>query len=309
MADVKYKAKRSDSVLTPEIRWSYPYVHEKSLTRPNGKPRNVPVWIIGGLMPKLSNDPMQCANYQFLVRLIMEAASREPQWGGQFPQGGHLPIQDGDAPPKPQLALPNQPLAPVDPNKGAWRRGHWTFEATTSLDPGPRVCVMQNGQAVEIPAKMIGGRQMYKGGDFGHGSIHAYTFWNEKLGVSFGLEGILWTREGPAIGNSGPRSAAAMFGGVAGTAAQPGLPVPEAGAQPSAAVYAPPAAPQYAAPVAPAAPVYAPQPQAYAPPAPAAPVAAAPPLAPAAPPAPPLPPGMPPVPVAAGGPPMPPFPR
>lgn len=297
MADIKYKAKRSDSILTPEIRWSYPYVHEKSLTRPNGKPRNVPVWIIGGLMPKLHNDPMQCANYQFLSRLIMEAASREPQWGGQFPPGGHLPIQDGDAPPKPKLALPGQPLTPADPNAGAWRRGHWTFEATTSLDPGPRVCVMQNGQAVEIPAKSIGGRQMYKGGDYGHGSIHAYTFWNEKLGVSFGLEGILWTREGPAIGNSGPRSTAAMFGSVAGMAAPMALPTPGAGAMP---VQAP--VPGYAPPV-------APQPQQYAP-APVAPQTyqpvPAPPAAPVAPQyaAPPMPPGL----APAGVPGLPPLP-
>ncbi len=288
MTDVKYKAKRSDSVLTPEIRWAYPYVHEKSTTRPNGKARNVPVWIASGLMPKLHSDPMQCANYQFLVRLVMEACSREPQWGGQFPPGGHLPIQDGDAPPKPKLALPGVPAAPHDPTKGAWRRGHWTFEATTSLDPGPRVCVMQNGQAVEIPAKVIGGRQMYKGGDFGHGSIHAYTFWNEKMGVSFGLEGMLWTREGEAIGNSGPRSAASMFGSVAGMAAPAGLPTPSMGApqpQAPAASYAPPAAPQ---------PQYA-APQPPAPPAPPAPVAA-PPLAPvaaAAPPAPPMPPAPP----------------
>lgn len=274
---VKYKAKRSDSALTPEIRWAYPYLHEKSTTRPNGKPRAVPVWIVTGLMPKLNPDPAQCANYQFLLRLIMEAASREPAWGGQFPQGGHLPIQDGDAPPKPKIGLPGQPAAAVDPNKGAWRKGHWCFEATTSLDPGPRVCVMQNGQAIEIPAKTVNGRTMYKSGDFGHGSIHAYSFWNEKYGFSYGLEGMLWTREGEAIGSQGPRSAASMFGAVA----QVGGAAPMAAPQPQ---YAP--APAYGQP-APIAPQYAPQPgpapTMAPPPASPAPQYAAPPVAPVVP--------------------------
>lgn len=288
----EYKAKRSDSVLTPEIRWAYPWIHEQSTKRANGKPRKSPIWIISGMLPKLHSDPMQCANYKFLSELLMQAVLREPAWNNQFPAGGHWPIQDGDAPHKPAVGVPGQPVAPVDPNKGAWRRGHWLFEASTGLAPGPRVCVMQNGHPVEIPARTINGKQMYKSGDFGHGSIHAYTFWNEKLGVNVGFEGILWTREGEAIGNSGPRSAAAMFGSVAGTVAQPAQ-LPTVGAPPPAAAYAPPAAPpQQAAPVAP---VYAP------PTPPAAPVAPTY----AAPPSPPLAPAMAPPP-APGAPPMPP---
>lgn len=295
MAD-DYKSKRSDSVLTPEIRWAYPWVHEQSTKRANGKPRTRPIWVISGLLPKLHTDPMQCPNYKFLSDMLMQAVVREPLWNGQFPAGGYWPIQDGDAPPKPAIGVPGQPIAPVDPNKGAWRRGHWIFEASTGLPPGPKVCVMQNGTQVEIPARTINGRQMYKSGDFGFGSIHAWTFWNDKWGVNIGFEGILWTREGEPIGTSGARSAASMFGSVAGTAAPAAAPQPGAGApvmQAPAPTHAPAAAPQpqYAAPVAPQ---YAP-PAPPAPPSPPAPIAVAPPLAPAAaaPPAPPMPPAPP----------------
>jgi hypothetical protein len=301
----KYKAKRSDSVLTPEIRWAYPWLFEKSTKRPNGMPRKVPVWIITGLLPKLNSDPMQCANYQFLSRLCLEACAREPQWGGQFPAGGHWPIQDGDAPPKPKPVPPGQQAAPVDPNKGAWRKGHWLIEASTSLDPGPRVCVMQNGVAIEIPAQTVNGRQMFKSGDHGHGSIHAYTFWNEKFGLNFGLEGVLWTREGEAIGSSGPRSAAQMFGSVAGTVAAAAPPaMPTAGAYPAPGMAPPPSpAPM---PLQPQQqplqqPLGAVPQQQYAPAPQAMPQVAAPPVAPVAPPLAPMAP-------AAGGMPLPPLP-
>lgn len=223
----KYQAKRSESFTTPEVRWAYPFIHEKSSKRPNGQPRKAPVWIITGLFPKLHRDPAQCANYKFLADICMQAVTRETTWGGQFPAGGHWPIQDGDAPPKPKPAPPGQVATPVDPNKGAWRRGHWLIEASTALEPGPRVAVVQAGQIVEIPARVINGRAMYKGGDFGFGSIHTYTFYNEKWGVNFGFEGILWTREGDPIGSSGPRSAAQMFGGVA----LPPSPIPGAPVQ------------------------------------------------------------------------------
>lgn len=247
-----YKSKRSDSILTPEIRWAYPNVHEQSTTRGNGKPRKAPVWVMTGLMPKLNTDPLQCSNYRFLSDLCMQAVTREPAWNGQFPAGGHWPVKDGDQPPRSVPVMPGTPQAAVDPNKGLWRKGNWFFEVTTTFSP-PRVCVMQNGQAVEIPAKVVNGRTMYKSGDFGIGSIQAYTFFNEKWGVSLSFDGILWTREGEAIGSSGPRSAAQMFGSVAGMAAPSVAPIPPS-------VPLPPSTPQqtYTPPVAPAAPMATP---------------------------------------------------
>jgi hypothetical protein len=276
MSDVKHKAQRSEPALTPQnTRWAYPFVHEKRTKRANGKPLDKPRYDATGLLPKLHSDPAQCPNYQFLAGLVMQAATKA--WGS-WPEGGHWPIQDGDAPVKPKAPVPGQPVAPVDPNKYAWRKGHWVFEVTSYTDPGPRVAVLQGGQAVEIPAKVISGKTMYKGGDYGIGSIHAYTFQNEKFGVNFGFEGILWTQEGEAIGSSGPRSAAAMFGGVA--------------------TFGAPAAP--AAPVAPAVPAVHVAPPAP-PPMPA--VHVAPPIAPVA--APVAPPAMPAIP---GAPALPPFP-
>lgn len=259
-----YKAKRSDTELTGEWRWAYPYVHRQSDKRPNGKPRKSPVWIITGMAPKLNADPAQCPNYQLLQRICMQAVQREPAWGGTFPAGGHWPIQDGDVPYKPKAPTPGQPMTAPDPNAGAWRRGYWIFEASTSLQPGPKVCVMRNGVAEEIPAETINGKQMYKSGDWGFGSIHSYTFWNEKFGVNFGFEGILWTKEGEQIGASGAKSAQSMFGSVATVAPAGAAPGPAMSTAPQQ--YAPPAAP--AAPAAPVAPQYAAAPNYPAPPMP-----------------------------------------
>jgi hypothetical protein len=241
--EVTYKGKRSETILTPEWRGAYPNVHEQSTKRPNGKLRARPVWIMTLCAPKLNPDPVHCANYQMLAKTIMEAVSREPAWNGQFPAGGHWPIQDGDAPLKPKAPIPGQPITQVDPARLAWRNGHWIIEASTSLAPGPRVCVMQGGQMVEIPAKIVHGRTMYKSGDYCHASLHAFTFWNEKFGVNFGLEGVLWTREGEAIGSAGPRSAQAMFGSLAGMAPQPTAATPGAYAPPPGVMMPPAAAP------------------------------------------------------------------
>lgn len=238
----QHKSQRSESALTPEIRIAYPHVHEKRTKRANGQPLKSPRHDATLLVPKLHNDPAQCPNYAMLAKHCMEAAAKA--WGN-FPQGGHWPIQDGDAPPKPKApTVPGQ--AAAAPKEYPWRKGNWIVEVTHNLDPGPRVCVMQNGQAVEIPARVIAGKVMYKGGDYGFVSIHAYTFQNEKFGVNFGFEGVLFTREGEAIGSSGPRSASDMFGGVARVVA-PAI-APTAGPPGVPGFYTPPPMPAATAP-------------------------------------------------------------
>jgi hypothetical protein len=269
-----HKSQRSDAVLTPEVRIAYPFVHEKRTKRANGTPMPKPRFDSVLLLPKLHVDPALCPNYKFLADLCMQAATKA--WGS-WPAGGHWPIQDGDAPPKPKAPVPGQAPATVDPSKNAWRKGHWIVEATNYLDTGPRVAVMQGGQPVEIPARVISGKTMYKSGDFGIASISAFTFQNEKFGVNFGLEGVLFTREGERIGSGGQRSAAEMFSGVApagGAPMPPGLPP-----QPPAAA----PVPQYAPPAAPA-PQYVPNPPGTPPPAPPAQQYVAPPSAPPLPP-------------------------
>lgn len=245
----KHKSQRSDTVLTPAIRWAYPFVHKKRDKRANGTPMKTSRYDMVGLFPKLNADPSLCANYKFLSDLCMVAVARVTEWGCQWPQGGHWPIQDGDAPPKPK---PGQ-----TPKDYPWRKGHWIIEVTNYLDPGPRVAILQNGQPLEIPAQTVGGRTLYKGGDFGIASIAAYTYHNETYGVNFGFEGILWTAEGEVIGHSGPRSAASMFAQVSGMSA------PAAGvAIQRTDVYVPPGGPAYVAqapaPMPGSAPVYVP---------------------------------------------------
>lgn len=298
MTEVKKKSERSDAALTPEWRTAYPFVHERRTKRADGTPVKNPTFDMVLLAPKLNADPTQCANYRILADHCYAAARK--MWpssidpaSGQWiwPQGAKWPIMDGDVPYKAKAPPPGQPAKAIDPNAYGWRKGHWQIEVSHFLDPGPRVCVMQNGQAVEIPAKNVLGIQQYKSGDFAFTSLYAWAYERETFGVNFGFEGVLFSRPGEQIGSSGgPKSAAAMFGSVApvGQMAPPTGPAP--------APVAPTAAPTYTPPpgaVTHASPAIAP------PPSPAPQYAAAPPMAPAAPV------GYAPAPV--GGPPMPPM--
>lgn len=273
MTDVNRTA-RSESRLTPADRpWriAFPYIHEKRSKRPNGMALEKPRYDATLLAPKLHVDPAQCQNYQILAAHCMEAATK--LWGS-WPAGGYWPIQDGDSPPKPKAPVPGQPVAAVDPNKYAWRKGNWIVEIGNNLDPGPRIALLQNGQAVEIPARVIAGRTLYKGGDYVVASISSYTFNKSgKFGTNFGFDGILFVGDGESIGSSGPKSAAQMFGGVANFAGGAGGAVGAAGMPPGVA--AAPSPPTYSPPPA-AASLGAQAPPGYHPPGPVAPVAPAP---------------------------------
>jgi hypothetical protein len=280
---VKKQSQRSQSMNTPEVRIAFPFLHEKRVKNAAQMPLKSPRYDATLLLPKLSTDPSQCANYKFLSDLCMEAAGK--MWPGVgWPAGGIWPIKDGDVP---YVAKAKPGVTPKTPEQiaaaNAWRVGHWVVEVTNFLDVGPKVCVLQNGTAVEIPAKMINGVMQYKSGDFGIAHISAYAYENEQWGTNFSVEGILFTRPGDPIGSSGPRSASQMFGSVApvANAAAPGVPP----LPPSAA---PPLAP--AVPTAPhaAAPATAPMPTAS-----AVPPSSAPPL----PPMPPMPNAAPPLPI------------
>lgn len=310
-----HATQRSESRNTPVDRpWriAFPFLHVKRTKRPNGEVLKKPRHDATLCAPKLHHDPAQCANYMFLWGLINEAASKA--WGS-FPQGGHIAIQDGDAPAKPKPPQPGQAAAPV--KDYPWRKGHWIIEIGSGLETAPKVAIIQNGVGVDLPAQVINGRAMYKSGDFVVADIHAYTFHHEsgKFGCNFGFNGVLFVAEGEQIGSSGPRSAESMFGNIvkfgAPTAPPNALPAPGGHVAPPPAAlpapgYAAPA-PQYAQPAAPA-PQYAPAPAAapapqYAP----APAMAAPPVAPAAP-APQYAPAPAPAMAAPGMPPLPPLP-
>lgn len=254
-----------------EVRLAHIFVHEKRKKSAAGEPLDKPRYDSNILVPKLNADATKCPNYAILAAHCMEAATKA--WGS-WPQGGKWPIQDGDIPHAQKLKPGQTPLTPEQiAARNKWRTGCWIVEVTNYMDPGPRVAVLQNGVAVEIPAKVVNGQSLYKSGDYGYVSLNAYTFDNKTFGVNFGFEGVLFTRPGEAIGQSGPRSAAQMFGSVAGMAApaapaMPGAGAPVAPPMPGAA----PAMPTAAAPAAPPAPM-----------APAAPAMAAPPVAPAMP--------------------------
>ena len=237
------KSQRSESRNTPEIRIAFPYIHEKRTKNAGGLPLKSPRNDAVLMFKKLHTEAASCPNYKFLTDLLMEAAGK--MWPGiGWPQGGLWPIKDGDVP---YVAKPKPGVTPKTPEQiaaaNAWRVGYWIVEASHHLDPGPRVAIMQNGQVVEIPARTVNGVTYYKSGDYAIANIHAYAFQNDQWGANIGLDGVLWTREGDAIGSSGPRSAEQMFGDVASVAPP--------GTAPAAPV-AP--APPGTAPVAPAAP-------------------------------------------------------
>lgn len=254
---VKVKTQRSEAKNTPELRVAYPYLHEKRTKQANGQPLKSPRYDCVFLLPKLHTDPLSCPNYQFLAALCMEAAGK--MWpGAGWPQGAVWPVKDGDVPiipkPKPGVA----PLTPEQiAQRNVWRKGSWVFEAASHLDPGPRIAVMQNGQVIEIPARVVNGVQMYKSGDYGIANVSAYAYQNEQFGVNFSLEGVLFTKEGEAIGSSGPRSAEQMFGSVAPMGATMAPPPGVQTAPPAQPAPMPPGVTVPAQP-APVAPVYVP---------------------------------------------------
>lgn len=281
-----------------EIRQAYPFFHEKRtknaagipFTKKDGTPN--PRFSGTFMFPKLSSNPHQCANYMFLWGLACEAARKMwPQnvdQSGQWvwPAGAQFDVKDGDVPfqskPKPGQPLPD----PAEvAKKNEWRRGYWIVEAENFLpDTVIRVAKVVNGQVVDIVARVVNGVEQYKSGDWGYPCIHAYAYENETFGVNFGFDGFLFTREGERIGNNaGPKSAAQMFGSVAGTVANSNMggqgAAPVASGMPSAPPVAPTTAYAPAAPIAPAAPPPSPpMPSA------AAPTYTAPSVAPAAPP-------------------------
>jgi hypothetical protein len=291
MTTEKHKSQRSETALVGECRIAFPFHHEKRTKSAGGRALDKPRHDAVVLVPKLHPEATQCGNYATLAGLCMQAATKA--WG-QWPQGGKWPIQDGDIPHQPKPKPGVTPLTPEQiAQKNAWRKGYWVIEVSTNLDPGPRVCLLQNGVAQEIPAKVVAGQSLYKSGDYGYVSLNAYTFHNETFGVNFGYEGVLYTRPGEAIGSSGPRSAQQMFGSVAGMVAPAASPAaPAAGAPPAPPMPAAPAAQGYVQPgpaaAAPVAPVAQPAPAMPAPPvaptaAPAMPAPPAPPQMPGAP--------------------------
>lgn len=269
------KSHRSASFLTPQNpawRLAYTFLHDKKTKDWEGKPLDTPISEVTVLVPKLHPDPEHCGNMKFLRTFIMEAHIKAG-WGSTWLNGAGFPVKNGDEPPKPKMV--NGQLVQPDPASWEFRKNHWYFRAGSSKF-NPIVAILENGVKQELPARVVNGRTYYKSGDYGVVGLHCYTYQNKTFGISFGLEGVIFTKDGEPIGTSGPKSMDAMFAGIGGPAPiqmAPGGPPMPPGPQYAAPAPGPAAAPVYAAPIqtAPVAPVYAaPAPgPAYAPVAPA----------------------------------------
>lgn len=266
----KIKSQRSDPQNSPrEVRVAYPYFHEKRTKNAAGVPfvygpdhpkagEPNPRYSVSFMFPKLGADAAQCANYNWLWSLAVEAAKKmwpqnvDASGNWMWPDGAHLAINDGDIPYKKKL-LPGQPAQSAEDAalKNAWRRGYWIVEAENFLTPGPRIAKIANGRAEDLPAKEVNGTTLYKSGDFGFPNMHAYAYQNRTFGVNFGFDGFCFTREGDPIGSTGPRSTEQMFGSLPVSSVAPPLPPTHA---------APPVAPVAAPPLPPASPPTAPLP-------------------------------------------------
>lgn len=242
-----------------ESRFAYPFLHVKRTKSAAGDPVEKPHFVVTVMVPKLNPDATKCPNYIALAAHCMESANKA--WGS-WPAGGKWPISDGDIP-YPQKLKPGQtPLtAEQIAERNKWRVGHWLIEATSYIDEGPRVAVVQNGIEQEIKAQSVGGNQLYKSGDYGYIFLGCYSFHNKTFGVNFSLEGVCFTRPGEKIGNSGPKSVSSMFGGVGATVGA-GMATAQPPGPPAIGTAPMPPTQVAAAPVAPAAPppVLAPMP-------------------------------------------------
>lgn len=195
----KHNTARSAPFFSPVCRAAFVYLHSPKTKDSHGKPLERPVHSITLIVPKLNPDPQQCTNYQLFAAPAAQATLQG--FNGQFPQNMNWPIKDGDVATKPDTFT-----------KYPWRRGHWIVEASNTFPVG--VAIAQNGQAVAIPSQNVGGRELYKPGDFCIASLYAYTYDNRTFGVNFNLEAVVWTGEGERIGNAGGRSLEAVFGGM-----------------------------------------------------------------------------------------------
>jgi hypothetical protein len=237
-----------------EVRIAYPYIHELQTKTAGGAKIDYPGYSMNVLVPQLNPDPALCANYGIVAAHVMEAATQS--WGS-WPEGGVWPIENGNVPYVRKTKPGEVPLtAEQIAERNKWRVGYWIIEVSSGgpsekYPEGfpPQVAMVQNGVEVSVTSKAAG----YKSGDHAYVFLHAYTFWpapDKKFGANFGFNGVIFTRPGERIGNSGQRSVASMFGGVGAgvgagmAAAAPGPAIPGAPTLPqSSSAPLPPAAP------------------------------------------------------------------
>ena len=189
---------RTDFFPTVEGRLVWTHLTQKKSRDFQGK--DIPVadqyYETSFLIPKAAGD-WTTAPYlgpEAIASKVWEAASGQTKWGGQWRQGARWPIIDCDA----------------DRNfleKNPWAAGHWKLTASSDYPPK-----MVNAAGQDIIA---GVGDQIKSGDYGRISINAYAYDTGVGGVSFGIEGVMKTRNGDPVGGGGSRSPEQMFGAMA----------------------------------------------------------------------------------------------
>jgi len=193
----KKSAGRAANIKTPEFRGSFVHLFEEENDPVSGQPNGKNSLLM--MFPKKSDD--WTADLPWLLKNAGQAIS------ANYPDGDvpdlfkdvnskGYPVKDGD--------LPNNRGNVQEAHKGHWvvRTASKRFDANVNL-----IKFNADGKAVPVPKQ-----ECYSGAYF-QAVVNAYVYDTAgNLGVAMGLNNVLLTRAGEALGGSGGEDAASAFG-------------------------------------------------------------------------------------------------
>lgn len=157
---------------TTEVRFSYLNVFSPKEDQ-SGKNK----YSVTCLLPKTDVD-----GYNALMAVVKEVAAAESNSKLKGISIDHVknPVHDGDG------------VSPNGKTYGDECKGHWVFTASASEEHPPQV--------LDQGLNPIMDKTAVYSGCYGHAAISIYAYSNSTQGIGFGLNAILKTRDGEALG-------------------------------------------------------------------------------------------------------------
>lgn len=152
------------------IRFGYEHVFEKSSAVDTAEPK----YSVEVRVPK--DNKKACDLLWETIEAHKQEAMKSNK--GKLPKDFKVWVKDGD-----------------DEDAGAQYAGHWYFSAKSTNPVG----VFSTQKGTDGKPKPLA-REDFKGGDYGHVSVSAFTYEKGGNGISFFLNGLMKTRDGEAIG-------------------------------------------------------------------------------------------------------------